>query len=95
MESEPTGDYIAIVVQFRTAADGAWYVYVEGTDKVEAIPLAPLMLVVRLWRANDTHVLRGTIRLHGSDHWAPIQSNAQLEDLVRAWLLSGGNPVES
>ena len=95
MESEPTGDYIAIVVQLRMAADGTWYVHVEGTDKVEAIPLAPVMLVVRLWRANDTHLLRGTIRLHGSDHWAPIQSNAQLESLVRAWLFSGGNATGS
>src|SRR5262249_47434066 len=89
MESEPTGDYIAIVVQLRAATDGTWYVNIEGSHSAKAIPLVPLTLVVRLWRVNHTEVLRGSIRLLGSDHWAPIQSNTQLEELVRAWL-SGG-----
>jgi hypothetical protein len=89
MESEPTGDYIAIVVQLRAATDGAWYVNIEGTQTAKGIPLAPLTLVVRLWRVSDTDLLRGSIRLHGSEQWVPIQSNIQLEALARAWLSSG------
>jgi hypothetical protein len=89
MESEPTGDYIAIVLQLRAATDGTWYVNIEGTHSAKAIPLVPLTLVVRLWRVSGKDVLRGSIRIQGSDHWAPIQSNIQLEELVRAWLLGG------
>jgi len=89
MESESTGAYIALVVQLRAATDGTWYVTIEGTHSAKAIPLVPLTLVVRLWRITDTEVLRGSIRLHGSDHWAPIQSNTQLEQLARAWLSAG------
>jgi len=88
MESEPTGHYIAIIVQLRAATDGKWYVDIEGTHSARAIPLIPLTLVVRLWRISDTEVLRGSIRLYGSDHWAPIQRNVRLEQLVRAWLSS-------
>jgi hypothetical protein len=88
---DSTGNYITLVVQLQMAADGTWYLHVAGTDKAETIPLAPVMLVVRLWQANDTHLLRGTIRIHGSEHWAPIQSNTQLEALVRAWLFSDDN----
>jgi hypothetical protein len=77
------------------AADGTWYISVEGATAVEAIPLKPIILVVRLWRMSDTNLVRGTIRLHGSDHWAPIQSNHQLEALVRAWLSSSGDATGS
>ena len=91
MESDSSSDYITLVVQLQMTADGTWYLSVEGTDTVDVIPLVPVILVVRLWRASDTGLLRGTIRLHGSDHWAPIQSNVQLEELVQAWLLSGGD----
>ena len=71
------------------AADGKWYVYIEGANTHQTIQLVPATFVARLWRASDTGTLRGSIRLHGSDHWAPIQSNGQIEELVRAWLLSG------
>ncbi len=93
MESEPTGNYIAVVVRLQMAADGRWYIYVDGTSTTQAIPLVPVTLVVRLWGASETGPLRGSIRLHGSDHWAPIQSNDQLEKLVRAWLLSGESAI--
>jgi len=92
MESEPAGSYVALVVRLQTAADGRWYVYVDGTDRVDAIPLVPLTLVVRLWRSNDSDVLRGSIQRQGGDQWAPIQSNTQLEELVRAWLFSSSSP---
>lgn len=90
MESESAGSYVALVVRLEEAADGRWYVHVDGTDRMEPIPLMPLTLVVRLWRAHDTGALRGTIRREGGDQWAPVQTNSQLEDLVRAWLFSGG-----
>jgi hypothetical protein len=84
-----SGEYISLVVRLQAAADGTWYLYIDGANTPHAIPLAPMTLVVRLWRARPTGPLRGSIRLHGSDRWAPIQSNDQLEELVRAWLLSG------
>ena len=89
MESKQAGDYIAIVVQLRAAAGGNWYVDITGTHHPKALLLMPLTLIMRLWRTGDTQVLRGTIRLQGSDNWAPIQTNAQMEELLRAWLLSG------
>jgi hypothetical protein len=95
METDSEGNYITVVVQLQLAADGTWHVSVTGTDSLEVIPLVPVMLVVRLWRAAGTDLLRGTVRLHGSDHWAPIQSNHQLETLVRAWLSSGGSATGS
>jgi hypothetical protein len=84
---ESAGDYIAIVVQLRSTADGSWYVDIEGTHNAKAIPLTPLTLVVRLRRVNNTEALRGSIRLHGSDQWVPIQSNIRFQELVRAWLV--------
>jgi hypothetical protein len=67
------------------AADGRWYIHIEGANTAQAIPLVPVILVVRLWRPSETGPLRGSIRLHGSDHWAPIQK------LARAWLFSGNS----
>ena len=91
MESGTDDNYITLVLQLQTAADGAWQVSVTGTYTADPIPLVPGILVVRLWRPPDTNLLRGTIRLHNSDHWAPLQSNGQLEELIRAWLFQGGS----
>ena len=91
MESDPTGSYISLVMQLETAADGKWYIHVDDAGATRVIPLTPATLVLRLWRVGETGLLRGTIRLRGGDHWAPIQSNTQLEELVRAWLLGGDN----
>jgi hypothetical protein len=85
--AESSGEYIALVVRLQANADGDWYVSVDGTTILDALPLRPLSLVVRLWRATNTGILRGNIRLLESDQWVPIQSNAQLEQLVQAWLL--------
>lgn len=82
-----TGEYIGLVARLQRAADGSWYVHVDGTNEITTIRLVPATLIIRLWRSSDTGVLRGTVQLHGSSYWAPIQSNAQLEELVRAWLL--------
>lgn len=88
METDSQGNYITLVVQMQQAADGRWYLSVAGTHPLAARPLVPGMLVVRLWHPRGTNLLRGSIRLAGSDQWAPIQSNTQLEALVRAWLFS-------
>jgi hypothetical protein len=87
MEPGSPGEYIALVVRLEAAADGRWYLHVDGSDGVQVFPLTPCTLVIRLWRSSDRRLLRGVLRLDGNDHWAPLQSNAQLEELVRAWLL--------
>src|SRR5262245_45511010 len=89
MEPSSTGEYIALVVQLQAAADGTWRLLVDGADGMQIFPLLPLTLVIRLWRSSDRRLLRGVLRLGGNDRWAPFQSNAQLEELVRAWLLGG------
>ena len=89
MEADPAGENIALVIELRQATDGEWYIRVDGTSTIERLPLAPAILVARLWHAHTSGVLRGIIQLHGSDLSAPIQSNVQLERLVRAWLLGG------
>jgi hypothetical protein len=89
VETNSSGQYVSLVVRLQAASDGTWYLDVDGSNTAHTIPLLPMTLVVRLWRAGQSGPLRGTIRLHGTDHWAPIQSNGQLEQLVRAWLLSG------
>ena len=95
LEPEPASGYTALVVRVQPATDGQWYIYVDGTKRVDPILLLPLTLVVRLWRAADTGLLRGRIQLHGSDQWVPIQSNTQLEDLLRAWLFGGTSGTRS
>jgi hypothetical protein len=93
VESEPTGSYLAVVVRLQKTVGGQWFIYVDDTNSTQAIPLVPVTMIVRLWRSSATGPLRGSVRLHGSDHWAPIQSNGQLEELVRAWLLGGESAV--
>jgi hypothetical protein len=91
MQAPPIGESSALLVRLYVAADGVWRIHVEGSETTEDIPLAPVTLIIRLWRTNDTRVLRGTIQLHGSSHCATIQGNAQLVKLVRAWLLDDGS----
>lgn len=87
MEPTSVGESIALIVRLHQAADGQWCVQVEGRGTVETFPLAPATLIVQLWRASDSRVLRGTIQLHGSSHCAAVQGNGQVVELVRAWLL--------
>jgi hypothetical protein len=92
VEPAPEGSYIALVVSLQAAADGAWSIVVDGTPGMLSIPLVPVKLILRMWRAHDSGALRGTVRLHGTDRWAPIQSNVQIEQLVQAWLFGDGAP---
>ena len=85
MDANLAGEYIAFVVRLEADTGGQWFVHVDGTTQPLVVPVAPLTLAVRLWRTSETGVLRGTIRLQ-DDRWAPIQSNGQLEELIRAWL---------
>lgn len=88
MKATTSGEYISLVVRLQTNAEGIWYLHVDGADWQRDLPLAPATLIVRLQRNSTDGPLRGSIRLHGSEHWAPIQSNSQLEHLVHAWLSS-------
>lgn len=85
---EAGGDYVALVVRVEPAANGEWYLYVNGTQDARVMPLRPLTLVIRVWRRSGA--FRGQVQLRGHDTWAPFQSNAQLEELVRHWLSGGG-----
>ncbi len=90
MDTDLIGKYIALVVRLQADAGGKWFIHVDGTAQPFVMPLLPLTLAVRLWRIRETGVLRGIIRLHGDDRSAPIHCNAQLEELVRAWLFRSG-----
>jgi hypothetical protein len=94
MEPSSSGEYIALVARLKAAADGSWQLYVDGAGGTQVFPLAPFTVVIRLWRSSDGRLLRGVIRLDGDDRWAPLQSNAQLEELVRAWLLGGAAQID-
>lgn len=87
MDPEPAGEYITLVVQLRDSGNGSWQVQVEGAGSPRALPLLPATLVLRIWRAADSDLLRGTVRHHESDRSASFQSNSSLANLVTAWLL--------
>ena len=87
MELTSSGESLAVVVQLKQDAGGQWCVYVDGTDTHQALPLAPLTLVVQVWLAGEARVMRGNIQLYGTQHAAPVQSNGQLIELVQAWLI--------
>lgn len=87
MPAATPGEYCGLVVRVGPGAGGRWYLDIGGTSTATAIPLAPATFVVRLWRIAATGEIRGTIRLAGDEHAAPLRSNAELEALVRAWLL--------
>ena len=95
MEAEPPGEYLALVVQIGVADDDRWYLTVDGTEPglPASFPLQPATLVLRLWRTKATGTLRGSVRLRDGEEWAPIQSNRQLEHLVRAWLAHGSGTL--
>lgn len=84
MPPDSPEEYIAFVLYLRRTSDGVWNLTVDQKDGKQAYALVPITLVVRLWRARVGGILRGAIRLHDSDRWAPIQSNGQLEELIRA-----------
>ena len=90
METDSSGNAIALVVQLQLADDGLWHLLIDGSTGSQSFPLAPATLIVRLWRNAERGILRGNIRLHGSNVVAPIQLNTQIETLLRVWLSQGG-----
>jgi hypothetical protein len=83
-----------LVVRLDVDANGKWCVAIDGTHMLQAIPLVPVTLIVHVWRASDAKILRGSIELHGSRHIVVMQSNAELLDLIHAWLLSADKASE-
>ena len=86
MEPEHARENIALVLRLQQDDAGVSFVVVDGTSSVPPIALVPATFIVRLQRMMPGGVLRGTVRLHGTEHWAPFQSNVQLEELLRAWM---------
>jgi hypothetical protein len=93
VEDEFAGEYSVYILHVHATADGTWVVQLDGTRDPITAPLQPLMLTMRLWHAHETGLLRGMIRLHGTDLVAPIQTNNQLEQIVRHWLLGDNQPT--
>jgi hypothetical protein len=89
VNAESPGEYIALVVRLEADSNGIWHISVDGTTVIQALPLMPLALVIRLWRSGTTEILRGNVRLLESDQWVPIQTNTLLEQLIQTWLLQG------
>lgn len=86
MAADPADAYITLTVRlFRERGD--WVLAVDGLGATRIIPLRPAIIVFRFQRTGAGNTLRGTVRLHGSDTWAPLQSSRRLERLVRVWLL--------
>ena len=92
METDSSGNDIGLVVRLRLAADGLWYLSIDGTTGAQTIPLTPVTLIIRLRRSGASGVLRGSLRLHGGDVVAPIQLGSQIEALLYTWLSQGGAP---
>jgi hypothetical protein len=85
--SESGGDYLALVIRLQPDRNGQWQVSVDGTTRLTPRPVPPTTLVVRLWRSSERGPLRGTLSLVGDDEpSAPIQTDARIEALLRAWL---------
>lgn len=88
--NESSGEYLNLVVRVEVA-DGACRLLIDGAGGPQRLALQPATFVIRLWRAGDM-ALRGSISLYGTEHHAPIQSNAALERLLRAWLIDSRPP---
>jgi hypothetical protein len=94
MEAEATGEYIVLVIRLQRAGDGSWELFVDDQTQARRIPLQPATFVVRLRRMGTQGVLRGMVQLGGNSEWAPLQSNAQLEKLIQAWLFKGSSSAD-
>jgi hypothetical protein len=90
MYVQPDDTVIALVVSLSRAADGTWALAVDGANGQALLSLAPATFIVRLRQNNSSGLIRGTIHLHGSAIVAPVQTNQQIEALLRAWLQPAG-----
>lgn len=94
MDPTPEGSYIALVVRVEEMRGGSWSIAVDGSAGTLTLPLQPATFILRLWRAEDGQVIRGTIGLHGDENWAPLQTNVRIEQIMRHWLMGGGSRSE-
>lgn len=95
VEHESAGDYFALVARLHADAQPAESLCsTRGATGQDDSHVAPI-IVVRLWRTRDRGILRGTIRLHESQYWAPLQSDARLERLLSACLAHGNGAGQS
>jgi len=94
VDAETTGDNIGIVVRLTSAAEDGWRLLIDGTPTGALdLPLRPLTMVVRLRRLRGSGLLRGQLLFPESGANVPFQSGAQLEAIVRAWLLDEEMPT--
>ena len=77
---------IAMVVSLSPVSDGTWTLAVDGANGRVVLPPVPATFIVRLRKQDSSGLIRGTIQLHGSAIVAPVQTNRQIEALLRAWL---------
>ncbi len=87
MDLAPIGESSDLVVRLQVDSAGEWSIAIDGAPIAQPIPLAPITLIIHVWRANGSKIFRTRIEIPGSEHSALIQSNAQLLDLIRQWLL--------
>lgn len=78
------GEHAVLVVSLGRSADGVWRVTVNDTVHTTTVDLAPLLVVIRLWKQRRTGIIRGTIEHPASSRRAPFQSNTQLETVIDA-----------
>ena len=83
---------IGLVVQLHADQHGVWVVEIQGSIAPLALALQPAIFIIRLSRVGTDGGLRGTIALPAHNLATPIQCNASAGELVRAWLLGGGQP---
>lgn len=86
MDAQAGDNYITFIVRLQQSEDGVCRIEVAGAFPVQLVGVTDAPLVIRLWRYRAAGVLRGRIELAGTEYWAPIQSNDQIEALVRQWL---------
>lgn len=80
-----------LLVDVSKGSDGRWRIVVNDTHRERIYPLVPGGLLIRLWRAPETGILRGTVQLRGTEYEAPIHTNDRLEAMVRDWLAGGSD----
>lgn len=88
MDAEPGEGVTSLVVELFEDESRRWRVRVLGQGEPAIFPLAPLTLVLRLWRVPNSEAVRGSVSVDGSDEWAGFQYSDRLAVLVRDWLAS-------
>jgi hypothetical protein len=91
VDGEPGEGATALVVELFADEGRHWQVRVLGQGEPALYALAPVTLVVRLWRVPNSEAVRGSVSVGGSGEWAGFQYSDRLALLVRDWL-AGDTP---